>query len=239
MSGKVFLTGDVHGSHDIKKITADGLRSRNISLDEGDYLIILGDWGVVWDRESTKGAVKRPDTFMLHWYEGKPWTTIVVLGNHENYDAYETLPLSEWNGAKVWRLAENVIVVKSGEIFTLNGKRFFVMGGATSIDRLSRVNHISWWAQELPNFNDIEYALNRLESYNYEVDYILSHCAPTSLHQRIVKEDSHDCLTDFLEHIIDAYGINYTRHYFGHYHMDQDFVEERASCLYYRVVELE
>ena len=236
---KVYLCGDTHGQIDLKKITTEGLKMRGLDITSEDYLIILGDWGVVWDRNSNNGAVKRPDTFLLNWYHSKPWTTIVVLGNHENYDAYENLPTSEWNGAKVWRLADNVIVIQRGEVFTLNGKKFFAMGGASSIDRLSRVNHISWWAQELPSHKEIEHALDTLEVHNYEVDYILSHCAPTSLHQRIVHDNTSDCLTDFLEHIVDAYGINYTRHYFGHYHMDQDFVEERASCLYYRVVELE
>lgn len=235
---KVYITGDTHGQIDLKKITTDGLKMRGIDITSGDYLIILGDWGVVWDRASTQGKVKRPDTFLLHWYESKPWTTIVVLGNHENYDAYENLPLSEWNGAKVWRLAENVIVVKSGEIFTLNDKTFFVMGGASSIDKASRVNHISWWRQELPSFEDTDLALDKLESYGYKVDYLLTHCAPTKLHQKIVKEESKDCLTEFLDCIINCYGLEYTHHYFGHYHIDQNFIDEKATCLYHMIVEL-
>ena len=63
---KVYLTGDCHGQIDIKKITTDGLQARGLSLTSEDYLIILGDWGVVWDRASTQGKVKRPDTFLLH-----------------------------------------------------------------------------------------------------------------------------------------------------------------------------
>lgn len=236
---KIYLTSDTHGQIDLKKITTDGLKMRGIDITSEDYLIILGDWGVVWDRASTQGKIKRPDTFLLHWYAEKPWTTIVVLGNHENYEAYDNLPLSEWHGAKAWILAPNVIVIKSGEIFTLNDKTFFVMGGANSIDKDSRVNHISWWAQELPTFAETDQALNKLQDYGYKVDYLLTHCAPTKLHQKIVQEENQDCLTEFLQCIIDCYGLTYNHHYFGHYHIDQDFVDENASCLFNRVVALQ
>ena len=233
---KVYLTGDCHGQIDIKKITTDGLQARGLSLTSEDYLIILGDWGVVWDRASNKGEVKRPDTYLLHWYAEKPWTTIVVLGNHENYDAYANLPLSEWNGALVWRLAENVIVVKSGQMFTLNDKKFFVMGGASSIDRLSRVNHISWWAQELPNYKEVEDAIDLLEIHDFKFDYLLTHCADTELHQKIVHDSTSDCLTELLSWIKMRCEFKY--HYFGHYHIDQIFTDENAMCLYNMVVEL-
>lgn len=213
------------------------MEQRNLSLTKEDYLIILGDWGVIWSGLKGKPTVPRPDSYLLHWYAEKPWTTIVVLGNHENYDAYDQLPLSEWNGAQVWRLAPNVIVVKSGEVFTLNDKTFLVIGGANSIDRLYRINHLSWWKQELPTQGEVDQMLTTVEAHGYKFDYLLTHCAPTYLHQHITGDHTQDILTDFLQFLMDN-GLEYVHHYFGHYHMNQTFKEDKATCLWNNIVEL-
>ena len=44
-----------------------------------------------------------------------------------------------------------------------------------------RINHISWWAQELPSDEEYAEARHSLDSVGWEVDYIITHCAPTSI----------------------------------------------------------
>lgn len=38
-----------------------------------------------------------------------------------------------------------------GEVYNIEDKKIFVMGGAYSIDKYMRKANISWWEQELPN----------------------------------------------------------------------------------------
>ena len=45
---KIFITGDVHGRHDCEKIQMfRQLYKNELTLD--DYLIICGDFGLIWD----------------------------------------------------------------------------------------------------------------------------------------------------------------------------------------------
>ena len=38
-----------------------------------------------------------------------------------------------------------------------------------------RVNHHSWWKQELPDKSEYEEARHSLESIHYEMDYVITH----------------------------------------------------------------
>ena len=51
----------------------------------GDYVVIAGDFGGLWD-----GSQK--DQYWLDWLNKKPFTTLFVDGNHENFDLLNTLP---------------------------------------------------------------------------------------------------------------------------------------------------
>ena len=41
--------------------------------------------------------------------------------------------------------------------------------------KIFRINHVSWWAEELPSDDEIKIAERNLEKVNFEVDYDLSH----------------------------------------------------------------
>ena len=121
------------------------------------------------------------DDEALDWLEYLPFTLAFVDGNHENYDAIAAYPVEEWHGGKIHRIRPHVLHLMRGQIFELEGYRFFTMGGAMSHDiedgilelddpdferkllmlrrnprARFRINHISWWEQELPS--DVEYA---------------------------------------------------------------------------------
>ena len=51
----IFLTGDIHGNNSIEKLDDEHFDSTGLTRD--DYVIILGDFGLVWsDPMSTDGA---------------------------------------------------------------------------------------------------------------------------------------------------------------------------------------
>ena len=51
-----------------------------------DYVIICGDFGGVWDVDRFMVQESPEEKNALDWLESKPFTTLVILGNHENYD---------------------------------------------------------------------------------------------------------------------------------------------------------
>ena len=116
----------------------------------------------------------------LNFLDSRPFTTAFVSGNHENYDALAAYPQAEWHGGRVRTIRPSVLMLERGQVFDLGGRMFFVMGGASSHDiqdgilepdapdflrrfqqlnaqgAAFRVNHRSWWREELPN--EVEYA---------------------------------------------------------------------------------
>ena len=86
----IYVTGDTHGDIDSGKLTNKRF-PRQKSLTKDDYLIICGDFGYIW-------WGNRKDLYWVQWLSRKPWTTLFVDGNHENFDIINEYPVSEWNG---------------------------------------------------------------------------------------------------------------------------------------------
>ena len=121
-----------------------------------------------------------------------------------------------------------------GQVFTIENKKFFAMGGAYSIDKYMRQEGISWWPQELPNDEEYKEATENLLKSN-DIDYIISHTAPREIIRRMgYYPDAHDMeLTGYLEWIM--YEHKFTHWFFGHFHEDK-IIERNFTALYYSVV---
>ena len=65
-----------------------------------------------------------------------------------------------------------------------------------------RINHLSWWKEELPSAEEMDEGRKNLQKHNNEVDFIVTHCASSStaalLSHGLYKPD---ILTDYLEKI--------------------------------------
>jgi len=173
----IFLTGDTHGHYDIHK-----LNSGNFSVDgmtKDDYVIILGDFGLLWYPYGSIGDKRQQ--YWLDWLENKPFTTLFVDGNHENHKMLYELPIVEKFGGKVGKVRDSIFHLKRGEIYVIDSQKFFVMGGAQSIDKASRTVDISWWEAELPTTMEFEYGFQNLEKHKWCVDYILGHNCPIDI----------------------------------------------------------
>ena len=106
---RLFFTGDTHRQFDIHKITVKAWPEQK-SLTREDYLVICGDFGAIWDGSCS-------DKYWLDWHSDKPYTTLVCLGNHENYDLIEKIPQETWHGGKVRRARENVLLLERGGLY--------------------------------------------------------------------------------------------------------------------------
>ena len=79
----IYVTGDIHAWIDIRKLKRWPAKSN-------DTLIICGDFGLFWD-----ALPSREEKYWLEWLHKKPWTTLFVDGNHENFNRLETYPKEE------------------------------------------------------------------------------------------------------------------------------------------------
>lgn len=245
----IYITGDTHG--DFSRFFHVEFADPN-SLTRDNYVIICGDFGGIWLGDER-------DNERVGELEDLPFTVLFVSGNHENFEALAKYPVVEWNGGKVQYIRPNVIHLMRGQVFTIEGHTFFTMGGAASHDisggilelddpefemkywflrrnrALFRINHLTWWKEEMPSDEEYEEAVRNLEAHNWVVDYIITHCGPNEVIDIYSKKFyGHDRLTDFLEEVRKK--TQYKRWYFGHYHDNLDIGNH--SMLYEMIVPL-
>lgn len=265
MAGKIFVTGDIHGEPN--RFSVERF-PRQKELDKEDYMIICGDFGLVWEGkievQGESVAVENRESdrekWWLDWLEALPFTVLFVDGNHENFDRLKQYSVEEWMGGMVHKIRPSVIHLMRGQVFTIAGKRIFTFGGARSHDisdgileyadpqlkekkrslnrrgALYRVDHESWWKEEMPSTGEMEEGLANLSKYNNEVDYIISHCCPGKLHELIQPGmEEWNELTLYFDALRKM--CRYQKWYFGHYH-DNKNVTERDVLLYKDILEL-
>ena len=221
----IFVTGDCHGNFERFK---PEYFPEQAQMTKDDVVIITGDFGGVWFGD------KRDDK-PLDWLERLPYTVAFVDGNHENFDVLARYPVEHWCCGKVHPIRPHVLHLMRGQIFELEEYTFFTMGGARSHDIERRISHISWWAQELPCEEEYAEARKNLECYDWQVDYILTHCAPTSIALAGTRHNEVDRLTDFLQEIKEKAQYHYWL--FGHYH-DNRAIDEKHILLWEQIVRI-
>lgn len=254
MSGRVFITGDCHA--DFRRFNTSNFPEQKI-LDKDDYVIVCGDFGLIWD---VSGESKE-EKFWLKWLNDNPYTTLFIDGNHENFDRLYEYPVAKWHGGRVHELRPSVIHLMRGQVFDIAEKTFFAFGGASShdadggilhmedpdyhdkkkrLDRdyiMYRIEHKSWWKEELPSEYEYEEGLRNLENIGNKVDYIITHCCDTKLQEEITggRNYKSDRLTDYFSEIRN--NCTYDKWFFGHYHKDI-WITKKDRLVYKDIIEL-
>ena len=245
----VFATGDTHGN--FLRFQPESFPEQE-SMTKSDHVIICGDFGGVWNDSEEEQQT-------LDWLESLPFTVLFVSGNHENFALLKRLPVEEWHGGKVQFIRPHVIHLLRGQLFEIEGYTFFAMGGASSHDiedgilnpyaedfeerywfmrRMRcrfRVDHRTWWKEELPSDEEYAEAQINLEQIGWAVDYIITHCAPNRVVKKLNPDYTLDRLTTFLEKIRRKAKFRYWL--FGHYH-DNKIIDERYVLLWDQIVQV-
>ena len=243
----IYVTGDCHGN--FQKFSTEQFPEQQ-KLTKDDYVIVCGDFGGVWNYEKESNNEK----YWLDWLNDKPFTTLFVDGNHENFDRLYNYPETTWNGGKTHQIRPSIQHLMRGEVFTINDKKIFTFGGASSHDiqdgildmseeeriylyrktgRYFRIRNFSWWEQEIPNEDEMQNGLNNLQEVNYNVDYVVTHCAPTNVQLLLNSCFKSDTLTDYHQEIQNK--LNFKKWFFGHYHIDKS-VNGEFSCTYNNII---
>ena len=222
----IYVTGDMHGGIDIHKMSTKRFPEQK-TMTKNDYVIVCGDFGLVWDKPGDK--YYNEQQYWIKWLNSKPFTTLFVDGNHENFDILNTIPEVEMFGDVVGKVSDSIYHLKRGRVYTIDGKKIFTMGGAYSHDKEYRVENVSWWVQEVPNQAERYMAMDNLAEHNFEIDYIISHCAGKETIEKISEYIDYDEYTKFFD-IIDK-KTTYKHWYFGHYHEDET-IDDKHTVIY-------
>lgn len=223
----IYITGDTHG--DIGRFNDLNMQGES-SWTKDDYLIICGDFGFIFYNNNE-------EKLKLDELEKKPYTILWADGNHENFKALNDYPTEIWHGGKVHRIRKNILHLMRGQIFDIEDKSFFIMGGAYSIDRYMRTKDLSYWEEEIPTDAEYKETTKNLTACNKEMDYIITHTAPREIVRRMgYYPDVHDMeLTGYLEWIM--YECKYKHWFFGHWHEDRA-IGENFTALFFDVVKI-
>lgn len=232
----IYITGDTHG--DFRRFHQDGFPRRDMTRQ--DHVIVCGDFGALWD-----GGAR--DKRLLDLLDSLPFTLLFITGNHDNYDLLKTYRVSEWNGGKVQAVLPHVLHLMRGQVFTIEGKTFFTMGGAECHDIYTpvqdpadphfrencrelyergaffRIKGKSWWPEELPDDGEYAEGWKNLRAHGMQVDYILTHCAPREVQRLLIPRLCHglypeNALTEILQQISER--VTFREWFFGHYHRE-------------------
>ena len=206
----IYVTGDTHIPIDISKLNSKCFPDQNV-LSKEDFVIICGDFGGVWNNN-------REEMYWRRWLEQKNFTTLFIDGNHENFHLLNGFETVDFHGGKAHKISNGIYHLMRGQIYKIDGKRFFTFGGASSHDKKFRKKNKNWWEEELPSDQELETAILNLEANGWNVDYVITHCAPSSVQEKLSLQYSRDILTDFLEEIKNK--TAFKKWFFGHYHMD-------------------
>lgn len=251
----IYITGDCH--KDFRRFFTKNFPEQK-EMTKDDYVIICGDFAGVWSNPDSKHI--DADIYDLDLLENRPFTTLFVDGNHENFDELYKYPVKEWNGGKVHELRPSVLHLMRGQIFEIEGKKIFSFGGASSHDIQGgilepddpeytikkkeldkgelpyRINHVTWWKQELPTEEEMEEGRKNLEAHGNTVDYIVTHCCATSTLPLIGGEKyKPDVLNNYFEELRQK--VEFKKWFFGHYH-DNLNVSDKEILIYEQIIRI-
>ena len=227
----IYIAGDIHGELEIHKLTNYFIKEcQHHPLSKKDYLILLGDCGILWDNG-------RQDRYVKDVLFKLPVTVLWIDGNHENFDLLNDYDIDTWKGGQVHFIEENIIHLMRGQVFYIDNKTFFTFGGASSIDRVHRREGMDWWKEEMPSKEEYLEGIKHLNNNNCKIDVVLTHTAPYEIIMEMGIDiwDEEDPLIHYLQKIAD--GIEFKEWMFGHFHMDEDV--ENFHVFYDRIIKLQ
>ncbi|MDO4325357.1 MAG: metallophosphoesterase family protein [bacterium] len=245
----IYITGDCHGEY--RRFNRQVFPEQR-EMTRNDYVMVCGDFGY-WD-------TSKEQEWWRYWLSQRSFTLLWVDGNHENYDMLAELPVEEWHGGNVQYIAPNVIHLMRGQVYEIEGLKFFTFGGARSHDiqdgildpeapdfkekyrklikarALFRVKHLSWWEEEMPDEAEFEEGRKNLARNDWQVDFIVTHCTASSTQAMFgTGLFQPDKLTAYLEEIKQT--CQYRKWFFGHYH-DNRNVTEKDIMLYEQIIRI-
>ena len=211
------ITGDTHGDR-LRMIEYIDAHKKNPNF---DMLLVCGDFGYIFS------GSKQEDLFLDYIEKEASFEVVFVDGNHSNFPKIYSYPIEKWNGGLVHTIRKNIRHLMRGQIYSIDKK--------WRLDYEKTHNKKIWWEEEFPTQEEIDFAFRNLEEHNWEVDYIITHSAPTNILPLVseffisnAKADI-DIVNSTLEKIRQK--TTFDHWYFGHYHGNKE-IDDKFTILY-------
>ena len=167
---RFFITGDKHRYFERVKEFCQVMNTRR-----KDVLIILGDTGFNYYDD------KRDDELKKEMSE-QNITLFCLHGNKENRPQnVGTYGIRSFCGGKVYYEPKypNIYFAIDGEIYTFEGRKYMVVGGAHSVDKIKCLKEdLPYWDDEMPDSETKMRVETRLESSGNSIYGMLTHTCP-------------------------------------------------------------
>lgn len=240
----LWICGDIHGSLEIQKLNINYFPIQK-EMNKDDFVVILGDFGLVWDFRGESKEEKywldwldeknfttlfidgnhenfsrlNSEFSEMNFHGGRVHQirpSVFHLMRGEIFDLFGQ-KCFVMGGASSHDIKDGIVDPTNWE----NG--IYNKGFKKEINKLIyerktfRIKDIDWWKEEMPTASEMLNGIKNLEKNNNKVDFVFTHCAPTSVIAQMGYYDQ-DKLTDFLNSL--SFEINYKEWHFGHYHRD-------------------
>ena len=211
----IYFLSDFHGER------FDALEEYAKNYKDGDLLIVLGDVGLRFENTEE-------NRIFTEYFLSIDKPIAIVEGNHENHAYLNSFPEEFWHGGKVNRLSKNIVRLCRGNIFEIDGKSFFVMGGCKSSAKWKEMG--LWFEGENPSEAEVSLAYENLKKRGNRVDYILTHKYSPEMHSD--NPLTLEGLVNFIEN-----NVSFSHWYAGHWHTER-FYDDRHTIVYNRLYPL-
>jgi hypothetical protein len=251
----LFITGDTHGNFERFK---QEKWPQGDTLTKDDYVVVLGDFALNLEEKTESFEYWRD------WLASRPWTTLWVDGNHENFGWLESIAPEEWHGGKVQRCSADgsVLRLMRGQVFDIDFRKIFSMGGtrcgcpcaicscAAMLMKTYGGTETDWLDKAAPSQKDYEEACQNLDEAGWKVDYVFTHSVPTDVQDLIFPIWMERCEEKDREMVIGvttknstsellqslSHKIDFKHWYAGHYHGDRK-INDRFTVLRHQIIQ--
>ena len=243
---KYYITGDKHRNFQRVKDFC-----RDMSTRRKDVLIILGDTGFNYFEDARDDKLKKEISALNI-------TLLCVHGNKENRPQnIGTYGVRNFCGGRVYYEPKypNIYFAIDGEVYTFEGKKYMVVGGAHSVDKMRCLEENKpFWEDEMPDDTIKSKVENRLKLENNKIYGMLTHTCPISFipkevfvstrqnaaikrkprrakHKKVFKPDVDRTAEEWLGKLENQ--LDYDVWFCGHYHIDKQI--EKINMMYYEI----
>lgn len=233
----ILFSGDFHANSlgELSVITKDALlkKYRQDKYNDIQYHIILGDGGFMWPGN------KKTDLYNYSVLAHRPFPVLCVIGNHEPILGMSNVPEADIGiGETVYQINANPFIayLKRGKVYTIDGFKCLVLGGALSIDKDHREPGISWWKNEYWTEQE-QQDMFKLLKHEKTFDCVLSHTGPNLINKLLFSGPDYYYYPEedqvaILNEQIDA-KIQCKKWWCGHWHKDQNYKAPSTNRTYH------
>lgn len=167
---RFFITGDKHRCFDRVREFC-----RNLQTKRKDVLVILGDAGFNYYGDRRDDALKKSISDL-------PITLFCIYGNKENRPQnIATYGIRSFCGGRVCYEPEcpGILFAIDGEIYAFEGRKYMVVGGAHSVDKLRCLKEgLPYWQDGMPDEATRRRAEQRLAAEGSRIFGMMTHTCP-------------------------------------------------------------